>query len=389
MPVLRHTLPLVGIVAAILLVASGCSAEDAPSAANEQKVADESSTAAGSPASDIAADVAWDVPFTVCEGMRGDSLDALLPPPPEDGEIEIELGTDPEFNFNEDDTVSTIPCVFSSGPGSSRVAVDLIEKESPEAGAALVTSKKNQACDEIDGIMFLYCEGEGTNPHWLTSMRQLGPINVAIKGYTYGENGDSEDAYREKMIALHHTIDELLIAVGKAGEAHAEAQPAATTTAISPDDACALSFGEVDAALSYDDFHTASTEDASTWITAFGKEVLEGGCRYERAAREQSQSNRVTNVLVNYRPYNDNPDEFYPDRATAYAEDCPASSSDPMISCRTVSQADVVVSGTNAFAFRDGFAWQVSTSGYIEDESFTAVTTLIELLAERDPGDRR
>jgi hypothetical protein len=326
----------------------------------------------------------------VCESLDESSIMSMLPSPNNGSSADIEIYDSLEFDFTPEDTVHAIGCTYSTGPKASRISIELIEKDSPQSGSELMTDLRNRECDRLDDVVFVDCD----NQYWLTSTQQLGPVNVTIKGYSFGDTEDSKDVYKDKMLDLHHIIGEYLTESGKVDEADIQADDESTTGTLSSEDACVFSYEEVNDVFSFDGFTTSSTTDDSEWVTAFGEEVLEAGCSYERDG-EFSSANKVTGLTVHYRPYTDDPDSFYSDRDSGYDDSCQTLKGqshevfDIDVTCIPGDEADIVISGLMAVVFLDDFGWQIDAYGTIEADSVNGLKELADLIAKRDPGDQR
>lgn len=368
------------IAALVLTLGTACASSTPPGSSHPETQAEESMPR-----------VDWGQPMDVCQSLDESSIMSLLPTSSDGSGLEIETYDDLEFDFAPEDTVSTVGCTFSTGPGPARISVELLEKDSPQAGTELMISQKNSECVRIDEVAFLHCDD---NQHWLTSTQQLGPMNVTIKGFSFGDTPDGVDVYREKMIDLHRAIRNILTNSGKVKEADITSDGKEPAESFSLEDACAFSYEEVKEAFAFDDFTTSSTTDESEWITAFGNEKLEARCRYERDG-EYSSNNRVLSVQAAIRPYRDDTEDFYLDRVSGFAEACQMlkDSSDEVfgreVTCTTGEEADIVVAGLMAVVFLDEFAWQIDASGSIEPDTVKGLNDLADILIEREPGDRR
>lgn len=219
-------------------------------------------------------------------------------------------------------------------------------------------------------------------------------MNVTIKGFSFGDTPDGVDDYRDKMVDLHQAIRNVLTQSGKVKETDIRPEGEGSVESFSPEDACTFSYEEVNEAFSFDGFSSSSTTDNSEWITAFGTEMLEARCTYERDG-EYSSNNKVLSVQVTIRPYSDDPDDFYLDRTSGFAESCQMlkDTSDEVfgreVTCTAGDEADIVIAGIMAVVFLDDFGWQIDASGTVEPDTVAGLNELAHTLVERKPGDRR
>lgn len=339
----------------------------------------------------------WSQPLTVCKGLDEGLVKELLFPPPPDTELDIEVADYTAYD-HVDGALSAVSCTFSYGSDARRIAVEIVEHETADTVAEVMTTMKNSECERVDEAMFVDCAKDESSS--LESMRPFGSFHIAVGAWWWEESGMPKGDYQALMIRMHEAVDTLLTEMGldsdkdTQGDSNVESAGSAPTVQVEPEEACALAYAEVNEAFSYDGFHTVSTEDQSTWITAFGVETLDAACSYVHEDPEEEWSNDIQSVLVSYRPYREG-ENFYPDRAGGFAAACETQReqySDPIggaAICEGGLVADIVMVEGTMFAFQDDFAWQMDLLGTIDSSSVSAFQRLGQQLREREPGDRR